>query len=197
MSTQILFETHSISEDNERGIASGWKHGCLSARGRMLARELGARRRDDGIDTVFASDLKRAVETAHIAFEGHAAPILLDWRLRECDYGEMNGKPAEEVHGERRRFLDDPYPGGESWREAVHRVRRFLDDLPMRWEDKRVLVIGHAATRFAFEHFLNAIPLEELMVAEFQWREGWEYFQNSEIGEGFPLQFRNFESPQL
>ena len=91
MVTQLVFETHSISEDNERGIASGWYHSKLSERGRSLARELGERRRADGIQAVFTSDLGRAVETATIAFEGSGVPILCDWRLRECDYGERNG----------------------------------------------------------------------------------------------------------
>lgn len=175
MNTRIVFETHSTSEDNERGVASGWHHSQLSVRGRQFAQTLGERRRADGIVAVFSSDLKRAVETAHIAFDGTDILVLSDWRLRECDYGEMNGKPAAEVHGNRRQFLDIPYPGGESWRFAIARVGRFLNDLPLRWEGQRILVIGHVATRWAFEHLLNGIPLEELAVSEFQWREGWEY----------------------
>jgi alpha-ribazole phosphatase/probable phosphoglycerate mutase len=175
MDIQIVFETHSISKDNERGIASGWNHSRLAARGRELARALGERRRADGIAAVFTSDLKRAIETAEIAFQGTDMPILHDWRLRECDYGEMNGKPASQVHGNRVKFLDDPYPGGESWRQAVERVERFLRDLLLRWGGRRVLVIGHVATRLTFEHRLNGIPLEELLTADFAWREGWEY----------------------
>src|SRR5690349_20860940 len=87
MSTVIVFETHSWSEDNDRGTATGWLPGRLSERGRRLAAELGQRRRDDGIAAVFASDLRRAAETAEIAFAGSDIPVLLDWRLRECDYG--------------------------------------------------------------------------------------------------------------
>ena len=102
-----MFETHSISEDNELGLASGWTHGPLSEQGRELARGLGARRRDDGIDTVFASDLHRALETAILAFEGETIPILLDWRLRECDYGQLTRQPAVEMHRDRDQYLDD------------------------------------------------------------------------------------------
>ena len=175
MVTQIVFETHSISEDNNRGVASGWRDSRLSARGRSLARRLGERRRTDGIQAVFTSDLSRAAETARIAFEDSSMPILYDWRLRECDYGEKNGQPSTEVHRDRRRFLDEPYPGGESWRQAVHRVGRLLGDLPLRWEGSRVLVIGHVATRFAFDHLLDGVALEDLLDADFGWREGWEY----------------------
>jgi broad specificity phosphatase PhoE len=175
VSTTIVFETHSISEDNEAGLASGWTHGPLSAQGRELARALGARRRDDGIDTVFASDLHRALETAVLAFDGTAIPILLDWRLRECDYGRLTRTPAEDLHRDRAQYLDTPYPDGESWRQAAARVGRFLAELPTRWDGKRVLVIGHVATRWGLDHFLNGIPLEDLDRAEFHWQEGWEY----------------------
>ncbi|MEO7910734.1 MAG: histidine phosphatase family protein [Roseiflexaceae bacterium] len=175
MSIQIVFETHSISEDNEHGIATGWRDGRLSERGRFLASELGTRRRNDRIAAVFSSDLGRAVETARIAFAQTPVPILADWRLRECDYGSLNGQPADDLHRDRRCYLDTPYPNGESWRQAIQRVARFLPDLSLRWEDARVLMIGHVATRWALDHLLNGVPLEELIVADFDWREGWEY----------------------
>jgi broad specificity phosphatase PhoE len=171
----IVFETHSWSVDNDRGIATGWLPGRLSDRGRALAAELGRRRRDDDIAAVFTSDLRRAAETAEIAFRDSGIPVLHDWRLRECDYGPRNGMPAAELHERRADHLDRPYPGGESWRQAVRRVGGFLADVPTRWADRRILVIGHVATRWAFDHLLDGVPLEELMAADFDWREGWEY----------------------
>lgn len=172
---EIVFETHSWSEDNDRGVATGWNHGRLSAKGRELARELGERRREDGVSTIFTSDLERAVETASIAFDGSRIPVLHDWRLRECDYGEGNGMPAAELHLDRSAYLDSPYPGGESWRQAIARVGRFLDDLPLRWQGQRVLVIGHVATRWGLEHFLNGDALEDLATRDFAWQLGWEF----------------------
>ena len=175
MPNQVVFETHSISEDNERGIATGWHQGRLSEKGRLTAQELGRRRREDGIQAVFVSDLRRAIETAEIAFGETPIPIFHDWRLRECDYGEMNGKPRAEVHKDRRAHLTQPYPGGESWCQAVARVARFLEDMPLRWEGCRVLVIGHIATRWAFEHTLNGVSLEKLADTAFVWQAGWDY----------------------
>lgn len=175
MATQIVFETHSWSEDNEQGMASGWRHSRLSARGRGLATELGHRRRNDGITAVFTSDLERAAETAHIAFADSSIPILQDWRLRECDYGDLNGMVASELHVDRSRYLHLPYPGGESWAQAVARVGLFLRDVPLRWSGTRILVIGHVATRWALDHWIAGVPLEDLMQADFAWREGWEY----------------------
>ncbi len=44
MTIRIVFETHSTTEDNERGIATGWLPGRLSAAGRAQAAELARRR---------------------------------------------------------------------------------------------------------------------------------------------------------
>lgn len=175
MAVTIVFETHSISVDNERGVASGWTDGPLSERGRAFARELGDRRRDDGLRAVFSSDLRRSRETVELAFAGEQVPVLLDWRLRECDYGDLDGGPAGQHVRDRRLHIDQRYPNGESWREAVERVRRFLSDLPSRWDGDRVLVVGHVATRWALDHYLDGVQVEELAASDFEWKEGWEY----------------------
>ena len=175
MTVEVVFETHSTSVDNEEGRATGWLPGQLSERGRAQARELGRRRVNDGICAVFCSDLARAAETAAVAFAGSALPVLHDWRLRECDYGRRNGMPAAELHAGRPDHLDQPYPGGESWRAAAARVGRFLADLPLRWSGQRVLVIGHTATRWGLEHHLRGTRLEDLADGDFTWQPGWEY----------------------
>jgi 2,3-bisphosphoglycerate-dependent phosphoglycerate mutase len=163
------------SEDNERGAASGWAHSRLSALGREQAQALGARRRDDALDAVFSSDLRRAAETAEIAFAESDLPVLLDWRLHECDYGLETQAPVDRHLAERCRHIDMPYPNGESWTQAVQCVGRFLDDLPSRWSGCRVLVIGHVATRCVLDHLINGVSVSELCAADFAWQEGWEY----------------------
>ena len=175
MSVEIVFETHSLSTDNEAGIATGWLPGELSERGKLGARELGERRRQERVDAVYTSDSRRAVETAELAFGDSGIPIHRDPRLRECDYGELNGRPATEVERERGRRVDEPFPGGESYRQVVVRMRSFLDQLAAERDAGRVVVIGHSATRWALEHLLEGVPLEELVNAPFRWQEGWVY----------------------
>lgn len=175
MSMQVVFESHSTTEDNESGHATGWLPGKLSATGREQAKALGRRRATDGIAAAFSSDLRRAVETVELAFPDSEVPVLLDWRLRECDYGGLNAMPAADMHANRHEYLEQAYPDGESWRQAIGRVGRFLDDLPSRWEGMRILVVGHVATRWGLDHFINGISLEALASQDFAWREGWEY----------------------
>ena len=175
MSVAIVYETHSTTVDNERGIATGWLPGELSALGRIQARALGERRSRDGLHAVFTSDLSRAVQTARIASFPSALPIFEDPRLRECNYGELTGRPVAEVAACRLECVRIPFPKGESYSDVVNRTRDFLADLAKGWGGKRVLLIAHSASRWALDHLLNGDRLEDLVVGSFAWREGWEY----------------------
>jgi broad specificity phosphatase PhoE len=76
---------------------------------------------------------------------------------------------------DRAAHIDVPYPGGESWRQAVERVAGFLDELRRERAGERVLVIGHSATRLALEVVANGREVEEAMAEQFAWQPGWEY----------------------
>jgi broad specificity phosphatase PhoE len=172
---ELVYESHSTTVDNEARRATGWLPGALSPTGQEHAQALGARRRHDGLDAVFSSDLARAVETARIAFEGSEIPLFLDWRLRECNYGELNGKPVAELDPVKAMRVDEPYPGGESYRQVVERVAGFLADLARWFDGCRVLIISHASPHWAIQNLLLGRPLEELVVEPFEWQDGWLY----------------------
>lgn len=173
MAVELVYETHSTSVDNENGLATGWLDGRLSETGRRQAEELGARRRD--VSVVYASDLGRAVETAAIAFRGAGIPVHHDPRLRECDYGELNGATVDAVDAVRRDHVDVPFPRGESYRGVVGRTREFLAEIAARHDGERVLLVAHSANRWALDHLLTGAPLEELVGAPFDWQPGWFY----------------------
>ena len=110
-----------------------------------------------------------------LAFEGLPFPILLDWRLRECDYGDLTRIPRASCTWTALGTSTSRIPTARAGGRRSRAVGRFLTDLPTRWDGRRVLVIGHVATRWGLEHFLNGVPLEDLVDADFQWQEGWEY----------------------
>ncbi len=175
MGVHLVYETHATTEDNENGVATGWLPGRLSAAGRQQAEELGRRRRGTGVAAVYTSDLARAVETARIAFGGRDIPVHLDTRLRECDYGRLNGAPVTAVAVQRRRCIDEPFPGGQSYREVVAATRWFLADLVRDHDGQTVVVVSHSANRWALQHLIDGASLEDLVDAPFDWRPGWEF----------------------
>ncbi|MDT0346913.1 histidine phosphatase family protein [Streptomyces litchfieldiae] len=175
MAVEVIYEAHSTTTDNEAGISTGWLQGHLSEQGRREARELGERRGRQDIAAVFTSDLNRAVETARIAFPDGRPPLHQDARLRECDYGDLNGHPSHLVAARRARHLDEPFPGGQSYRQVLAATDAFLQDLARDWDGRRVLLIAHTANQWALDCLLAGAPPLDSLRTPFAWQPGWTY----------------------
>ena len=172
--SRIIFETHATSLDNEAGLASGWFDVDLSPAGEAQARALGERRRHDDLAAIFCSDLTRAVRTAGIAFGDRGLPIVRDARLRECDYGALTRQPAAALEP-RERYVDAPFPGGESLAQVVARVGAWLRDARAAHDGRTILAVGHRAPFYALEHLLRGVPLRDVVNAPWVWQPGWTY----------------------
>lgn len=171
---KIIFEGHSTTFDNEARIASGHNDVALSTLGIQQAKEMGERYKDDYFDAIFCSDLQRAYKSAEIAFE-NKFPIIKDARLRECNYGDLTGHPSEEIDNERRNRIEVPFPNGESYKQTNIRMKSFIEDLKKNYNNKKVMVIGHRATQYGLDHFINGESLESVTTAKFKWQPGWIY----------------------
>lgn len=90
MSVQITYFVHGTTTDNEKEISSGWKDVELSELGIKQSIDLKEKTKDKKFDVVFCSDLQRAHNSAKLAWEGMYT-IIPDARLRECNYGKLNG----------------------------------------------------------------------------------------------------------
>lgn len=90
----------------------------LSDRGLAQAARLGARLAGEPVAHVLASDLARAHMTAEAIAAATGAPLSLDARLQERNFGDLRGTPYAELDF-------DPFepgyvpPAGESW-EDLH-----------------------------------------------------------------------------
>ena len=175
----IIFESHGTTFDNENKVSSGHNDAELSPVGIQNAKDLGERRKDESFDTIFCSDLQRSYRTAKIAF-GEKFPIIKDKRLRECDYGDLTQHPSSEVEPEKIKHAVEPFPNGESYERAAKRIKEFLDNLSHKYHDREVmvLIIGHRATQYGLEYWINGKSLEELLITPFVWQPGWEYQLN-------------------
>jgi broad specificity phosphatase PhoE/catechol 2,3-dioxygenase-like lactoylglutathione lyase family enzyme len=172
---ELVYETHALTTDNESGIATGWLPGTLSERGRANAVELGRRRRQDNISAIVVSDLRRAIETVEIAFAGVRIPVLHDGRLRECNYGALNGMPSSRLEAERAGHVRTPWPAGESYADVVSRTASLLEEIAAQWGGSRLLLVGHSANKWALDYLLLGRPLDVLVREGLAWQEGWEY----------------------
>ncbi len=159
---EIVFHSHATTAGNEAGLAAGHNDVDLSDTGIMEAKKLGEYYRNKTFDAIFCSDLQRSYKTAELAFNKRL-PIILDVRLRECDYGEFTLSPKAEVQAERYKRISEPFPGGESYLQVISRLKSFLTDLANNYDGKRVMIIGHGGSRLGLEYWLNGISLEEAL----------------------------------
>ena len=95
MAVKITYFVHGTTFDNQKGISYGLKDVELSKKGIEQSKEL-PKQNKEKFNVVFCSDLRRAVHSAEISFKDKF-PIKRDKRLRECNYGDFNGKPSEIV----------------------------------------------------------------------------------------------------
>ena len=170
----VIFESHSTTKDNEAGTAAGWYDVELSDLGKKQAKQMGERYKDQTFDAIFCSDLQRSYKTAQLAF-GDRFPIIKDARLRECNYGDLNRAPKKDIEAMKAQAVEVPFPNGESYQDTSARMKAFLQDLCKKYEGKMVLIIGHRATQYGLEEFIEGRRLTDIVVAPWQWQPGWKY----------------------
>jgi len=178
----ITYFVHGTTTDNEKGIATGWNQSELSDTGRQQSIQLRelikAQIEDKDFDVVICSDLKRAVDSAKLVFQ-EDVPLIQDKRLRECNYGDLNGTDEREV--EEYDALNKPFPNGESYKDVEKRIRSFLKDLLDKYPGKHVAIVAHKVPQLALEVLLNKKTWQKAIEKDWrkkepkEWRPGWVY----------------------
>ena len=172
----ITYFVHGTTTDNENGIATGWAQGELSKLGLKQAKELGEAVDSKKFDIVFCSDLKRAVDSANLAFK-NKYKIVQDKRLREANYGDFTRKPSKEF--DIIDYIDKPFPNGESYGDVEKRIAEFLNYLFDNYYGKHIAIVAHQAPQLALEVLLNGKTWERAIKedwrAQNKWQLGWDY----------------------
>ena len=174
----ITYFVHGTTVDNEKGLATGWAAGELSELGIEQVKELGALVSHEHFDVVFCSDLKRASDSANLGF-GNKYKIIQDERLRECNYGDFTGKPAEEFKTNMSDYVEIPFPNGESYRDVEARIADFLEMLKKEYCGKYIAIVAHQAPQLALDVLIKGRSWEQAINEDWgikkAWQPGWKY----------------------
>ena len=175
METKIIYFVHGTTTDNARGKCSGWKQAELTDLGKERAIKLGKIRKDTHFDVIFTSDLVRAIDSAKLAFPD--VEHIQDARLRECNYGDLEGKEKNLVIYE--EHIEKPFHNGESLKDVEKRIRNFIGFLKDNYQGKTIGIVAHRAPQLAFEVITKGITWEEAIKNDWRktkaWQPGWEY----------------------
>ena len=172
----IYFEPHSVTTDNETGLASGWNDVDLSDEGtKLLNEQWPARYKERAIDAIFCSDMQRSYKCGALIAKDRQIPMFIDSRLRECDYGELTKKKKKVVDAEKPKRITIPFPGGESYQDCMDRMGDFLSMLKSKYDDNTVVIIGHRATQYGLEHHINGKDIVTCVTEPWTYQPGWTY----------------------
>lgn len=170
---------HGTTTDNERHISSGWKDVELSELGVQQSLALKDQTKDIMFDVVFCSDLVRAQKSAELTWGG-IYEIISDARLRECNYGKLNGSSSDIVEPmQEDECIDKPFPDGESYEDVKIRIADFLSFLKNNHEGKHVAIVGHKAPQLSLDVLLKDKTWQQALAEDWRktssWQAGWEY----------------------
>lgn len=178
----ITYFVHGTSIHNEKELAAGWINSELSELGKKQSLELGKIVADKKFELVFCSDLKRAVDTAKLAFE-KKYKIIQDKRLREANFGDFTDKPNAHFKSHLSEYIKKPFPGGESYKDVETRILSFITDLKEKYSEKHIAIVAHQAPQLALEVLLNDKTWEQAIAEDWRitkaWRSGWIYYIES------------------
>jgi probable phosphoglycerate mutase len=164
---------HGESTWNVAGLAQGHNDLAeLTDRGRTQASDAARPFRDRPIRAIYASDLRRARQTAAAFAAVLGLPVFADTRLRERSLGVLEGLPSATI-GVSATGLDagrvadpDARPGGgESVRDLYRRAAEFVDELAAAVDDDAagdVVVVAHGGTVRVVEAYLSGIPADQM-----------------------------------
>jgi probable phosphoglycerate mutase len=167
--TTLLAIRHGETVWNAEKRYQGYGDSPLTEIGRKQVTALGRRLTRVRFDHLISSDLGRARETASIVadFTGH--PVEIDCRLRERNYGVLEGLTLNEIktrHSDVLNQLDnnDPdyiVPDGESHRQHYRRNVGFMEEVLTNWSGAIIAVVAHGGVLDSIFRYVASLPLDQ------------------------------------
>lgn len=155
---KLILVRHGQTIFNLESRYQGHTDTKLSELGHRQAAILAERLRNEKIDAVYSSDLRRASETAEAIAAFHGLPVSVDERLRECAFGSWEGLTVKEISDKypelfenyRRDSITYRASGGECLEHLQMRVVEAINEIVERHAHDTVLVTTHGGPIRAF-----------------------------------------------
>ncbi|MGB9792453.1 MAG: alpha-ribazole phosphatase [Thermacetogeniaceae bacterium] len=152
--TRIYLVRHGETLWNNAARYQGHTDIELSETGRKQAYALAKRLANENIDAIYASDLRRALETASILAVPHKLPVQALPELREINFGVWEGLTFEEIKTKYQDLAERWHnlpatvriPGGETFEEVKERAYNTILKLVQKHDPGTIIVVTHGGT---------------------------------------------------
>jgi len=140
---------------------AGWTPGIhLDELGRAQARAAARQLSEVRLKAIYTSPLERCYETAQIIADVHNAPVRIDHRFGEFDWGDWTGRPLDALRNDpqfeafNRVRSRAAAPGGETAVDAQHRMVCGIAEITRRHVGQPLAIVSHAdMIRYALAYY--------------------------------------------
>ena len=163
---EILLTRHGQTEWNLLKKVQGKADIELNEKGIQQAEATRDSLKNEEIDLILCSPLKRAVQTAGIINQGRNIPMIIDGRASERDFGEFEGLPNTEFDFDAFWSYKQnlKYDKAENIKDFFGRVYDFLDSIKREYAGKRILIVAHGGISIPFKCYFEGIPDAETLL---------------------------------
>ena len=153
MNTYYLVR-HGQTVWNTLGQTQGHGNSPLTDLGERQASELAEALKDYPIDTIYCSDLGRAIQTAEIVGMKLRIEVRPTNLLREMGFGVWEGMPLKNIEKKYpdtfRMWREEPdkvhIPEGEALSVVRDRTNELIESLNNKYDNKHILLVSHSVT---------------------------------------------------
>lgn len=152
---KLIITRHGQTEGNIKRILSDVDDE-LSLKGKEQAKKLSSRLKEEHIDLIVSSPIKRAKETAEQVAKFHPeAKFILADELKEMELGSYLNKGFDEVD-----WVNIP-SDVESRTSMFNRIKILFEKVYLNYSDKTVLFVAHNALNKSLIRFLRSEDSED------------------------------------
>ncbi|MFQ6082786.1 MAG: histidine phosphatase family protein [Candidatus Aminicenantia bacterium] len=163
---KIFLARHGQTDWNKEGRLQGWTNTDLNDLGKKQANALFNLLKEEKIQVIYTSTLKRSIQTAKPFIKNTRIPVRNLDVLKEINLGLLQGhKNTEKEVREELLFMDKDVkhraPQGESFQDVFNRISFFVDKIIEKHRNETILIIGHSGVNSIILAKLLNIPLEK------------------------------------
>jgi len=167
--TTLLVIRHGETVWNEEKRYQGYGDSPLTETGRNQVAALGRRMEKIRFDALISSDLGRAQQTASIIADHTGHSVAIDSRLRERNYGVLEGLTVPEIKAKYSEVFDqlnsdDPdyiIPEGESHRQHYQRNVEFIEELLTERSGATAAIVAHGGVLDSIFRYVARLALDQ------------------------------------
>jgi len=171
MKTRLIIVRHAEAEGNTKRVFNGWTDAPLTEKGRMQARKVAERLKDEHIDVIYSSSLKRAIHTAGYISDLKSLPIIRTDKLKEIDGGDWEGQNWDIIPDlwpeQNRTWEHEPHkhqmPNGESMTAFQERLISEIEYIIKNNEGRDICIVTHGTAIRALLCYFEGCDLEQML----------------------------------